>query len=131
MAVGALAQRIRITIEQRLIGLHIDFGKLCLGQQPRGGFQVKLLAVVQAETEKTVVAHLLVDVPDDFLDAPAQQRIVAQGIRPQPFTRGAAFGQNLPAHRLINLRVLVTQKIKQRGVAAFRRRRFRITTLDF
>ena len=131
VAVNAFAQRVRVAVQQRLICLHVDFGKLRLRQQPRGGFHIEFLAVIQAEGEKAVVTGLFVHVPEDFLDTPSQQRVVAQGIGSQPFARGVAFSQNLLAHRLINLRVLVAQKIEQRGAAAFRRRRFRITILDF
>ena len=131
MTVGALAQCVRVSVEQRLVRLHVDFGKLRLRQQPRGQFQIEFLAVVEAEGEKAIVGRLPVHVPEDFLDAPAQHRVVAQGVGFQPFTRGTAFGQNLPAHRLINLRIFVRQQIKQRRVAALRRRRFRITTLCF
>ncbi len=53
-----LQQFSRVTVEQRLVRLHVDVRVLRLRQQPRALFQVQVIALGQAKRQEPVVRRL-------------------------------------------------------------------------
>ena len=56
---------------------------------------------------------------DDFLGAPAEHRVVAQGVFPHPLGGNGAIGENLLPDRPIDRHVLVRQEADQSSALLF------------
>ena len=117
--INAGAEHGRKSIQQRLVGGHVDLGMLRLREPPRAFLQRQVLAPAGAVAEKTFVRRLASEEPDDFPRAPAQQRLVAQGGGSQPFRRLGAEGDEFGPHCLVHRCVLVREKADEGGALAF------------
>jgi len=102
-----------VTVEQGAIGLDVDVRVLSPGQEPRAFLDVEGLSLIQAEGQKLVVGISSRQIMYDLLSSPAQNRIAAQCVWPEPVAGLLTVRQDFGADRLVDRRVLIQQKFDQ------------------
>src|SRR5437588_12508074 len=93
---------------------------MCFGEQPRGFLKVKILAVLQAKRQETIVPGLAVEVRNDLLRAPAQDRVAAQDVGSEPPRGLRTVRKDFFPHRLIDSGVLIGQQVEKGSSSALR-----------
>jgi hypothetical protein len=76
--------------------------------------------VPKAKGKEMVVRGLPVEVENNLPRAPAQGRIVAHGVRSQPFGGRGAAGENLLPDGPVNKGILIAQQTEQGNALALR-----------
>src|ERR1035438_3369238 len=74
----------------------------------------------EAKGKEMVIRGLPVKMENNLSRAPAQSRVVAHGVRSQPFGSRGAAGNNLLPHGPVNKRILVAQQTEQGNALALR-----------
>lgn len=110
----------RHVIEQCAVSCGVDFRVLCLSEEQRAFFEIKLRFVLKAVSHEARVSGLAVEMLNDVFGVFTKCGVAAELAGLEPYLCVAAEGDELLFYGLIDHRVFVAEQLDERGDLGFR-----------